>query len=328
MPESKAEFATDSTCLYDVLGVARDVDADGLKRAFRRVALKWHPDKHVGEQEWATAIFQRCHHAYEVLADRNERAWYDDHRDAILRAGHAQGGEWGESGVQDQGAAEDDTPDLYPFFSASAFRGFDEGEHGSFFAVYGRVFDIDIAEGEQRAAKDPAANTLPAFGGWGATWAAVDEFYQFFRKDFASKRSFAFADIYFTPDAPNRDIRRRMEKENFKYRGMRRRAFEAKVRQLADFVYKRDPRVTAHHISVERKAKKEAKRRAKRLAGAKEAARAKYVADRAAWMEEQAAEARAAAEAADAAGAAAEEAVAAAARARGKLNLKAAEELN
>ena len=29
MPESKAEFATDSTCLYDVLGVARDVDADG-----------------------------------------------------------------------------------------------------------------------------------------------------------------------------------------------------------------------------------------------------------------------------------------------------------
>jgi DnaJ family protein A protein 5 len=45
--------------------------------------LKWHPDKNKDKD--TTEIFQNILEAYNVLSDPNERAWYDDHRDQILR---------------------------------------------------------------------------------------------------------------------------------------------------------------------------------------------------------------------------------------------------
>jgi len=63
---------------YEVLGVERQADADAIKKAYRKLALKWHPDRHPGdEREEAEAEFKRVSEAYEVLSDPDKRARYD-----------------------------------------------------------------------------------------------------------------------------------------------------------------------------------------------------------------------------------------------------------
>ena len=74
------------TCLYELLEVPRDVSPGQLKKAYYLVARVHHPDKR-GNTKEATAYFQEIQHAYEVLSDKNERAWYDAHREEILRGG-------------------------------------------------------------------------------------------------------------------------------------------------------------------------------------------------------------------------------------------------
>lgn len=72
-------------CYYDVLEVDRDADDDTLKKSYRKLALKWHPDKNIANETEAKQKFQLIQQAWEVLSDPQERAWYDKHRDQILR---------------------------------------------------------------------------------------------------------------------------------------------------------------------------------------------------------------------------------------------------
>lgn len=63
---------------YEVLGVARDAGADDIKKAYRKLALKWHPDRHPKEQrEQAETTFKQVSEAYEVLSDPEKRKKYD-----------------------------------------------------------------------------------------------------------------------------------------------------------------------------------------------------------------------------------------------------------
>lgn len=61
---------------YEVLGVGKGVGADDVKRAYRRMAMKYHPDKNPGDKE-AEAKFKECAEAYEVLSDPEKRQRYD-----------------------------------------------------------------------------------------------------------------------------------------------------------------------------------------------------------------------------------------------------------
>jgi DnaJ family protein A protein 5 len=102
-------------CHYEVLGVERDAEEAELKKAYRKLALQLHPDKNRGNEETATAQFQVVQAAYAVLSDPQERAWYDNHREAILRGG--------SGGQQDDDFQEG--VDIFAFFSSSAFSGYD-----------------------------------------------------------------------------------------------------------------------------------------------------------------------------------------------------------
>ncbi|MBN2457334.1 MAG: molecular chaperone DnaJ [Sedimentisphaerales bacterium] len=61
---------------YEVLGLAKNASADDIKRAYRRMAMKYHPDKNPGNKE-AEAKFKECAEAYEVLSDSEKRQRYD-----------------------------------------------------------------------------------------------------------------------------------------------------------------------------------------------------------------------------------------------------------
>ncbi|MGH8516598.1 MAG: molecular chaperone DnaJ [Panacagrimonas sp.] len=76
---------------YEVLGVTRQATDDDLKRAYRRCAMKLHPDRNPGDAA-AEEKFKECSEAYEVLSDANKRAIYDKHgHEGLNRAGGAGG---------------------------------------------------------------------------------------------------------------------------------------------------------------------------------------------------------------------------------------------
>lgn len=70
---------------YEILGVDKNVNADELKLAYRKLAKKYHPDMYVSaseqEKKDAEAKFKDINHAYEVLSDPQKRAAYDTYGD-------------------------------------------------------------------------------------------------------------------------------------------------------------------------------------------------------------------------------------------------------
>jgi hypothetical protein len=78
---------------YEALGVPRDVDEAALKKAYRKLALEWHPDRHAGpERAKAEARFKELNEAYEVLSDPEKRA--DDDAAPTSRQGSSCRSRW------------------------------------------------------------------------------------------------------------------------------------------------------------------------------------------------------------------------------------------
>ena len=62
---------------YDILGVSRDASEDEIKKAYRKLAIRYHPDKNPDAREEAEAKFKSIAEAYDVLSDQQKRASYD-----------------------------------------------------------------------------------------------------------------------------------------------------------------------------------------------------------------------------------------------------------
>lgn len=87
MAESKRDY-------YEVLGVPKDADEDALKKAYRKLAKKYHPDANPGDKE-AEAKFKEASEAYSVLSDPQKRQQYDQFGHAAFEQGGAGAGGFG-----------------------------------------------------------------------------------------------------------------------------------------------------------------------------------------------------------------------------------------
>lgn len=74
-------------CYYETLGVERDADENKLKAAFRKLAMKWHPDRNPGDKT-SEVRFKEINEAYEVLKDNDKRAAYDRYGHAAFENGN------------------------------------------------------------------------------------------------------------------------------------------------------------------------------------------------------------------------------------------------
>ena len=79
---------------YDTLGVAKDASAGTIKKAYRKLALKYHPDKNPGNKE-AEKNFKEAAEAYSILSDSQKRSQYDQFGHAGVGMGGSQGGGFG-----------------------------------------------------------------------------------------------------------------------------------------------------------------------------------------------------------------------------------------
>lgn len=85
---------------YEVLGVARGASAEDLKKAYRRLAMKYHPDRNPDDKD-AESRFKEAKEAYEILTDADKRAAYDQYGHAGVDAAAAAAGRPGGFGPGD-----------------------------------------------------------------------------------------------------------------------------------------------------------------------------------------------------------------------------------
>lgn len=129
MAENKRDY-------YEVLGVEKNVSDEDLKRAYRKLAKKYHPDANPDNKAEAEAKFKEVTEAYEVLSDKQKRQMYD------------QFGFNGPSGFGGQGG---NGGGYYSY--SGGFDGFDFGDLGGF----GDIFSSFFGGGAGRSSRNPNA---------------------------------------------------------------------------------------------------------------------------------------------------------------------------
>lgn len=238
---------------YELLGVDRQASDDEIKKAYRKKALELHPDRNFGDVENATRKFAEVQTAYDILADAQERAWYDSHRDAILRG----------DDPNDDGA----TPEYYNmrmttseelFTLIGKFNSsvpFTDARNG-FFGILKEMFD-SLTQQEIAACEWDGQPIVeyPSFGSAIDDYDSVAKPFYSAWSNFATRKNFGWKDKWRLSDAPDRRVRRLMEKENKKLREDAVREFNDAVRSLVSFVRKRDPRYVPNKQSEEERQK-------------------------------------------------------------------------
>lgn len=238
--QASAAVLERKTCYYEVLGVDRQAADTEIRKAYKKKALELHPDRNFNDEENATRKFAEVQTAYEILSDPQERAWYDSHREAIL------------TGQTDVSGAEPSGHDGTSYTSATAIftlmGRFNSSVHmddspNGFFGILNSFFDQLAAE--ETAAADWEGIVpveYPAFGRAGDDYDSVAKPFYKIWSGFSTKKTFSWKDKYRLSDAPDRRVRRLMEKENRKFREEGIREFNDAVLSLVSFVRKRDPR--------------------------------------------------------------------------------------
>ncbi|KAF8738396.1 DnaJ molecular chaperone homology domain, partial [Rhizoctonia solani] len=214
----------------------------------------------LGVEEEATADEIKVGH---VLSDEQERAWYDSHRASM---GPTLGGEdifediVSNNGKPFKARPRDPgmtTPQLFHFFDATLATSMDDSKYASgFFTIYRGLFDRLAAEEATWSTLNGETIEYPSFGDANTPWAATtkqkgDEtlyasmFYRAWTS-FSTAKDFSWYDSWNIAEAPDRRVRRLMERDNKKARDDAKKEYNETVRTLALFLRKRDPRFKAY----------------------------------------------------------------------------------
>jgi len=106
---------------YEVLGVDRNVSPDDLKKAYRKLAMKYHPDRNPDNPAEAEEKFKEASEAYEVLSDADKKARYDQYGHEGVKSAFGQGGfSWND--FHHQGDVQDIFGDLFSAFFGGSQR--------------------------------------------------------------------------------------------------------------------------------------------------------------------------------------------------------------
>lgn len=133
---------------YSVLGVARGASADEIKKAYRKLAMKFHPDKNPNDKK-AEEKFKEVGEAYEVLSDQKRRDMYDQFGFAGANQGFAGAG----AGAGGRGAGGPEG-----FGNFGGFGGFQQGENPEQFQdLFGDLFGDVFGPGRQGGGKSRRA---------------------------------------------------------------------------------------------------------------------------------------------------------------------------
>ena len=203
---------------YEILEVEPTATDEEIKKSYRKLALKYHPDKHIGNEEEAQKRFQEIVSAYGVLKDPVERQWYDQHRDLIL------------AGLNRE---EENIVNLYAYFNSDCFTDYDDSKEG-FYTVYNNLFESILEE-------EGGGKNFPKFGNSNADLEQVRKFYDEWSR-FLCQLEFWDKMPHELSEAPNRQVRRGWEKENKKVKDKLRSERTQNIRQLVNFVQRLDPR--------------------------------------------------------------------------------------
>lgn len=118
---------------YDILGVTKSASAEELKKAYRKQALEWHPDRHKDDKEAAERRFKEINEAYQVLSDPQKKSAYDQFGHEAFAPGGGFRGSGGFPGGGPFGQTQGGNwgPFTYTYTSSgggSPYGGFDFGD--------------------------------------------------------------------------------------------------------------------------------------------------------------------------------------------------------
>lgn len=265
-------------CYYELLDVQPTANDNDLKKAYRKKALQYHPDKNPDNIDEATEIFARVRAAYEVLSDAQERAWYDSHKQQILNDDPI--------GANDDGTFEYEvdasitgvtTEELLMFFNSALYTRLDDTPAG-LYQIAGRVFaklakdevvngrklglerfnlyqddnfEQDINSlGYKRATKMHISNyktcadrsLFPPFGESTTEYELLKDFYKKW-SEFSTLKSFSWKDEYMYSKTYDRRTKREIKKRNDKARQQAKNEYNKTVKRYVTFIKKLDRRM-------------------------------------------------------------------------------------
>ncbi len=154
---------------YEILGVHRDATEDDLKKAYRRLAMKYHPDRNPGDKE-AEAKFKEVNEAYDALKDAEKRAAYDRYGHAAFEQGGAGNGGFGGGfgGNPFGGGFEDIFEEMFGRFGAGGGRRRQPSGRGADLRTHVEISLEEAFAGTKKTVKVPSFVSCEACNGSGA----------------------------------------------------------------------------------------------------------------------------------------------------------------
>lgn len=258
------------TCYYELLGVETHASDLELKKAYRKKALQYHPDKNPDNVEEATQKFAVIRAAYEVLSDPQERAWYDSHKEQILNDTPPSTDDYYDYEV-DATVTGVTTDELLLFFNSALYTKIDNSAAGIYqiagkiFAKLAKdeilsgkrlgkfseyqddVFEQDINSIGYLKACDNFINKTdkllyPLFGYSPTDYEYLKHFYKTWSA-FNTLKSFSWKDEYMYSKNYDRRTKREVNRRNEKARQQARNEYNKTVKRFVVFIKKLDKRM-------------------------------------------------------------------------------------